>query len=55
MQAVALAFVCGDKLTCKEEASDREFDREGHEHRRRIVDEQQCGESDTEVRMPIDV
>jgi hypothetical protein len=53
MDTTALTLVCNGYLPVEQEACDREFDREGHEHWGRVIDEKRSGKSDAEVRMPI--
>ena len=52
MDTAALTLVRNGYLPVQQEARDREFNREGHEHWGRVIDEKRSGESDAEVRMP---
>lgn len=55
MYTSSLAFVCDGHFSIENKSGHREFDRQRHEHRRGIVDEQGCSECYAQVGVPRDV
>lgn len=55
MYSAPAAFERDGYFADEYDASDGEFDGEGHERGGRVVDQQRGGESESEIRMPVEM